>query len=42
MATTAASPDLVWLLVKKHNAFLVERGGGTTASQCFSSEPNNP
>jgi len=36
-----ASDDLIWLLVKKNNRFLVKRNGNNTSSITFSSEPNN-
>ncbi|EFJ31412.1 hypothetical protein SELMODRAFT_164298 [Selaginella moellendorffii] len=36
-----ASPDLIWLLVKNSNKFLVKRNGNSSASVQFSSEPNN-
>jgi large subunit ribosomal protein L28e len=37
----AASSDLIWLLVKNNNKFLVKRNGNSNASVTFSSEPNN-
>lgn len=37
----AASADLVWLLVKNNNKFLVKRNGNSNASVTFSSEANN-
>ncbi len=37
----AVSTDLVWLLVKNNNKFLVKRNGNSNASVTFSSEPNN-
>ncbi|KAH8959563.1 hypothetical protein BDL97_06G083100 [Sphagnum fallax] len=37
----AASTDLVWLLVKNNNKFLVKRNGNSNASVTFSSEANN-
>ena len=36
-----ASDDLIWLLVKNNNKFLVKRNGNNTSSITFSSEPNN-
>eukprot|EP00245_Coleochaete_scutata_P017327 TRINITY_DN8453_c0_g1_i1.p1 TRINITY_DN8453_c0_g1~~TRINITY_DN8453_c0_g1_i1.p1 ORF type:complete len:151 (+),score=38.39 TRINITY_DN8453_c0_g1_i1:106-558(+) len=36
-----ASADLLWLLVKKQNKFLVKRNGNSSASVQFSGEPNN-
>lgn len=35
------SADLIWLLVKKNNRYLVKRNGNSNASITFSSEPNN-
>eukprot|EP00250_Pteridium_aquilinum_P028149 c36662_g1_i1 orf=195-638(+) len=35
------SSDLLWLLVKNNNRFLVKRNGNCSASVQFSSEPNN-
>lgn len=37
----AVSDDLIWLLVKNSNRFLVKRNGNNNNSVTFSSEPNN-
>ena len=37
----AVSDDLIWLLVKNNNRFLVKRNGNNTSSITFSSEANN-
>ena len=37
----AVSDDLIWLLVKNNNRFLVKRNGNNNNSVQFSSEPNN-
>eukprot|EP00249_Psilotum_nudum_P036317 c6795_g1_i1 orf=274-726(-) len=35
------SSDLIWLLVKRNNRYLVKRNGNSNASIQFSTEPNN-
>ncbi|GBG83279.1 hypothetical protein CBR_g36894 [Chara braunii] len=39
--TTAVSDDLMWLLLKQSNRFVIKQNGNCSASIQFSREPNN-
>eukprot|EP00244_Chara_vulgaris_P015043 TRINITY_DN98_c0_g1_i2.p1 TRINITY_DN98_c0_g1~~TRINITY_DN98_c0_g1_i2.p1 ORF type:complete len:165 (+),score=32.86 TRINITY_DN98_c0_g1_i2:142-636(+) len=39
--TTAASDDLMWLLLKRQNRYVLKQNGNCSASLQFSREPNN-